>query len=57
MELLTDLPGYSVRNVTIIVKTEDSDNYGNVEKVKIINWGIPVSYQEKIFPRALCSDE
>ncbi len=57
IEFPGDLPGDSAGNITLIIKVEDSDIYGNVEKAKNINWGIPVSYKEEETPRALWADE
>ncbi|UCH15638.1 MAG: hypothetical protein JSV22_06660 [Bacteroidales bacterium] len=57
IEFPGDLPGDSIGNLTVIIKVEDSDIYGNVEKIKDINWGIPVSYKETKTPRALWADE
>lgn len=56
VEFPTDLPGDSIGNVNIIVRIKDSDKYGNVEKIKTIKWGIPVSYEQKEI-RALWAEE
>lgn len=37
----SDLPGDSLGNLQIIVKIEDSDDFANVVKTKMIPWGIP----------------
>lgn len=39
-----DLPGDSLGNITVCVKIEDNDTYGNVEKKESITWGVPVHY-------------
>ncbi len=57
IEFPGDLPGDSTGNVTVIIKVEDSDKYGNVEKIENINWGIPVSYRQTETPRSLWADE
>ncbi|MBI2968305.1 MAG: hypothetical protein HYY40_10915 [Bacteroidetes bacterium] len=42
-----DLPGDSVGNVTISVKIENNETYGNVEKKATIDWGVPTIYDMK----------
>ncbi len=38
------IPGDSLGNIVLIARIDDHDEYGNVEKRQIINWGTPVSY-------------
>lgn len=41
------IPGDSIGNIIIIAKIDDSEEYGNVEVSKAINWGTPVDYSIK----------
>ena len=47
VEFPNDLPGDSTGNLQVIVKVLDSDEYGTIEKIKDIQWGTIVSYEEE----------
>lgn len=51
------LPGDSLGNLTVIVKIDESDEYGTVETSKTINWGIAVDFSESTSPRSLWTDD
>jgi len=46
IEFPTDLPGDSIGNLIVFTKIEDDDDYGNVENIQTIKWGIPVTEKE-----------
>ncbi len=39
-----DLPGDSLGTITVCVKIEDNETYGNVEKRENIKWGVPTHH-------------
>ena len=39
-----DLPGDSLGTITVCVKVEDNETYGNVEKRENIKWGVPTHH-------------
>jgi hypothetical protein len=53
IEFPNDLPGDSLGNLTIISKFEESENFGNVEKLASIKWGTPKASPGAIAHRAL----
>ena len=56
-EFPRDLPGDSLGNVVVVVRINESDDFGTVEMKKTVNWGIPVDFSESKTPRALWTDE
>jgi len=56
-EFPKDLPGDSLGKLVVIVRINESDEYGTVEMKKTIDWGMPVDFSESITPRALWTDE
>ncbi len=56
-EFPKDLPGDSLGNLIVVVRINESDEYGTLEMKKTINWGIPVDFSESEPTRALWSDE
>ena len=56
-EFPKDLPGDSLGNVVVVVRINESDDFGTVEMKKTVNWGIPVDFSESKTPRALWTDE
>ena len=55
IEFPRDLPGDSAGLITVIVKIEDSDLYGNVEKINTVNWGVPTIFDDQTTARSLWS--
>ena len=55
LEFPEDLPGDTEGNVTIIVRIEDNDDYGNFIAVEDVSWGIPVTSIDTSHKRALWS--
>jgi len=53
IEFPLDLPGDSAGMVSIIVKLEDDENYGNLVAQEIANWGVPVKMKNPLDQRAL----
>jgi hypothetical protein len=53
IEFPNDLPGDSTGNLTIISKFEESENFGNVEKLTYIKWGTPKGSPGSTTHRAL----
>ena len=56
-EFPKDLPGDSLGNLTVVIRINESDEYGTVEVKKTIDWGIPVDFSESQTPRALWTDQ
>ncbi len=56
-EFPKDLPGDSLGNLVVVVRINESDDYGTVEMIKTIDWGIPVDFSESKTPRTLWTDE
>jgi hypothetical protein len=48
-----DLPGDREGNVKVFVRIVDSENYGNVEKFKTLQWGIPTRIDDATISRSL----
>jgi hypothetical protein len=44
IEFPSDLPGGKTGNVTIMARFVENSNFGNVEKVETIKWGLPIDY-------------
>ena len=57
LEFPDDIPGDSEGTITIVVRIDDSDDYGTVEVKASEKWGIPVSYELEPLPRQLFTDE
>lgn len=53
IEFPSDLPGDKQGNVTIITRFEENENFGNVEKLETLKWGIPTEYSVPTTHRAL----
>lgn len=52
-----DMPGDKNGNLNIIVRIPESEEYGNVEVARTINWGIPVPVASGDKVKTLWSDE
>ncbi len=48
-----DLPGDATGHVTAVVKIDDSDEYGTLEKRDTIQWGIPTVFTDTSLKRSL----
>lgn len=46
IEFPDDIPGDTLGNITVYTKIAEDDDYGTVEKMQIIDWGIPVTEKE-----------
>lgn len=57
MEFPTDIPGDADGNITVVVKVDESDDFGTVEVAASSNWGVPVSYAIERYNRQLFTDE
>lgn len=55
IEFPNDLPGDSMGHITVIVKIEDSDLYGNIEKSGDVIWGVPTVFNDATVNRTLWS--
>jgi hypothetical protein len=53
LEFPSDLPGDKEGTLTIIGKFEENENFGNVEKQSTLKWGVPTTYAEPKYHRAL----
>ena len=53
LEFPRDLPGDQEGVITIVVKIEDHEYYGNIEKRQSINWGIPTHVDDLTLKRSL----
>lgn len=53
LEFPRDLPGDSLGFLTVIAKFEENENFGNVERLSNLKWGVPTFYTEPKFHRAL----
>jgi len=49
----TDFPGDTAGNVTLFVRIDDNDDYGNVELSEILPWGVPIQFDDKTIARSL----
>jgi hypothetical protein len=48
-----DIPGDTAKNMVIVARVEDNDQYGTVEAVAPSLWGTPLIIDKNPFPRAL----
>lgn len=55
LEIPNNLPGDAKGNITLLVKLDENETYGNLEASAIQPWGIPVSAAIEKQPRALWS--
>jgi len=53
LEFPSDLPGDKEGSLTIITKFEENENFGNVEKLETLKWGVPTEYSVPTTHRAL----
>jgi hypothetical protein len=53
LEFPTDLPGNKEGTLTVITRFEENENFGNVEKVVVMKWGVPTEYSVPTDHRAL----
>ncbi len=56
LEFPDDIPGDSMGVITVQARIED-DDYGIVEQISSIQWGVPVSFALEPLPRQLYTDE
>ncbi len=56
IEFPNDIPGDESGRVEIVVKLVDHDDYGNIEKMKEANWGIPLVINNSELKGELWSD-
>ena len=52
-----DIPGDKDGNLTIVARIEDDENFGNIEKSVVKNWGIPLAIETAQHPRELWSPD
>jgi len=57
MEFPNDIPGDADGNITVVIKVDESDDFGTVEAKAGTDWGVPVSYEIEPLPRQLFTDE
>ncbi len=57
LEFPDDIPGDAEGVITVVIRVDDSDDYGTVEAKASEKWGIPVSYELEPLPRQLFTDE
>jgi hypothetical protein len=55
VEVLNNLPGDAKGNITLMVKLDENETYGNLEAAVMQKWGLPVSDKLNELPRALWS--
>ncbi|MEP7237134.1 MAG: hypothetical protein ABI685_04705 [Ferruginibacter sp.] len=55
VEVPNNLPGDAKGNITLMVKLDENEIYGNLETAVMQKWGVPVSDQLNALPRALWS--
>lgn len=55
LEIPNNLPGDTKGNITLLVKLDENETYGNLEASAIQPWGVPVSAVIEKQPRALWS--
>ncbi|HAW51466.1 MAG TPA: hypothetical protein DCX54_03915 [Flavobacteriales bacterium] len=55
IEFPDDLPGDSMGHISVVVKIEDSDVYGNIEKTGDVIWGVPTVFDDATIKRTLWS--
>jgi hypothetical protein len=48
-----DLPGDATGHITAVVKIDDSDEYGTIERKETIQWGIPTIFDDDSIKRSL----
>jgi len=53
LEFPGDLPGDKEGNINVITRFEENANFGNVEKQKLLKWGLPTDYSLPTTHRAL----
>jgi hypothetical protein len=53
IEFPDDLPGDSMGHITVVVKIDDSDIYGNIEKTGDVIWGVPTVFDDATIKRTL----
>jgi len=53
IEFPDDLPGDSMGHIIVFVKIEDSDVYGNIEKMGDVIWGVPTVFDDATTARSL----
>jgi hypothetical protein len=51
------LPGDSIGNLIVVVRINESDEFGTVEMKKPVRWGLPRDFSESRQPRGLWTDE
>jgi hypothetical protein len=57
LEFPNDIPGDADGSITITARVDDSDEFGTVDIMESVEWGVPVSYELKPLPRQLFTDE
>lgn len=57
IEVPDKLPGDAKGNITLMVKLDENEIYGNLEASVIQQWGVPVSDLNQELPRALWSSQ
>jgi hypothetical protein len=55
VEIPNNLPGDVTGNLTLLVKLDENETYGNLEASVVQKWGVPVSNKIEEQPRALWS--
>jgi hypothetical protein len=55
VEVPNDLPGDAKGDITLLVKLDENEIYGNLEAAVVQKWGVPVSDKLNELPRALWS--
>lgn len=55
VEIPNNLPGDAKGNLTLLVKLDENETYGNLEASVVQKWGVPVSNKIEEQPRALWS--
>jgi hypothetical protein len=53
LEFPGDLPGDKEGNITVIARFEENATFGNVERQKLLKWGLPTDYSVPTSHRAL----
>ena len=57
MEFPSDIPGGADGTITVVLRIDESDDFGTVVAKAPANWGVPVSYEIEPLPRQLFTDE
>lgn len=55
VEVPGNLPGDAAGNITLMVRLDENETYGNLEAAVVQKWGVPVSDKINVLPRALWS--